>query len=402
MSISANGHITVLLACRGREDLASLDQWHTAHGVIRIVGRAADAEETIRVVTSSQPDVLLLDGRAPEFDALPTAMEVCASTRNTGVVVLGGGDSPEELRRAMRAGAKECLADSADLDTIADAIAEVASIQRQLAPPARAQSGDAAASHVVSITGGKEGVGKTTIAVNLAVTLARVTGEPVALMDLAFGDAAVMLNLTTHHGFGELFLDQARVEPGALREIVRQHESGVAVVPRLARLRYLEQEPVDPYAAQEVVEYLRAHYRYVVVDNPPLRLESELQTLGLADTVLCVTTPWDILTLRNTRAFLDAAAGTFVAPERVRLVLNRSDDHAMISRADVEKALQRPVSVYIPNDARLVASAINVGVPFAMSKPESAVARAIRSLAGDLAGAGAKKREPRRSFAFFR
>lgn len=402
---NGKGAISVLLACARSEELAALDQVHTPHGLLRVLGFARDAEDVLRSVASARPDVLLLDGQATEFDPLPTTRELAASARGTGVVLLGGGDSPDFLRRAMRAGAKECLTADADLDTLAGAIAEVASLQRESAPPVAADAlGERGGpSRIVTIVGGKEGVGKTTIAVNLAVTLARATGERVALVDLAFGDAAVMLNLSTRHGFSELSAEQGSLEPAAVRELIRQHESGVSVLPRQARLRYLEQDPIDPYAVQTVIEILRDTYRFVIVDNPPLRQESELQILSLMDEALCVTTPWDILTLRNTRAFLDAAVGTFLPDNKVRLVLNRSDDQAMISRADVEKALQRAVSVYVPNDSRLVASSINIGVPFAISKPESVVARAIRSLAATIAGADLMKAPVvRRGFPFFR
>ncbi|HPT98178.1 MAG TPA: P-loop NTPase [Armatimonadota bacterium] len=398
------GQITLLIACRERPDLIGLDHVHTAQGVIRVVGQVHDSLEVLQGVVGMRPDVLLIDGQAPEFDALNTTLEVSASTRSTGVIVLGGEDSADYLRRAMRAGAKECLTASVDLDTLADAIAEVASIQRQLFPvDGPAASGDGSyLSRVITVCGGKEGVGKTTIAVNLAVALARVSGDRVALLDLAFGDAAVMLNLTTHHGFAELQAQEGRVDPTSLRELMRQHEAGVSVLPRVARLRYLEQDPVDAYVVQDVVGYLREQFRYIVVDNPPMHLESELQSLSLADEVLCVTTPWDILTLRNTRAFLDAAVGTFCPSDRVRLVLNRSDDHAMVSRADVEKALQRTVSIYIPNDARLVASSINVGVPFVISKPESPVSRAIKQFAASIAGVEKTSGSVRRAFALFR
>lgn len=404
--MNANGteDITVLLACRRAEELSSLHQIYTQHGILQVVGIAQNADEVLRKVVEKHPDVLLLDGTASEFDAQNTTMGVCASAFSTGVVLLGGDDSPDFLRRAMRAGAKECLAEDADVEEIASALAEVAVIQRQIAPQEKAApSEDHGPCRVIAVVGGKEGVGKTTMAVNLSVSLARITGDRVGLVDLAFGDAAVMLNLSTQHGFGEVAAEQGRLEPAAVRELIRQHEAGVAVIPRLARLRYLEQEPVDPYQVQDVLDALRDTYRYIVLDNPPLRLESELQILSLADDVLCVTTPWDILTLRNTRAFLDAAVGTFCPAERVRLILNRSDDKAMISRADVERALQRPVSSYVPNDARLVATSINVGVPFTISKPESPVARAVRALAGELIGqeAGHKEAQPKHRFAFF-
>lgn len=401
--MGTNGQITLLIACRERADLIGLDHVHTAQGVIRVVGQVHDSVEVLQGVVGMRPDVLLIDGQAAEFDALNTTLEVTASTRSTGVIVLGGEDTPDYLRRAMRAGAKECLTASVDLDTLADAIAEVASIQRQLFPTDGPPGGDSGhLSRVITICGGKEGVGKTTIAVNLAVALARASGERIALLDLAFGDAAVMLNLTTHHGFSELQAQEGRVDPASLRDLMRQHEAGVSVLPRVARLRYLEQDPVDAYVVQDVVGYLREQFRYIVVDNPPMHLESELQSLSLADEMLCVTTPWDILTLRNTRAFLDAAVGTFCPSDRVRLVLNRNDDHAMVSRADVEKALQRTVSVYIPNDARLVASSINVGVPFIISKPESSVSRAIKQLAAGIAGVEKTPSPVRRAFALFR
>jgi len=404
MNPDGNGTITVLLACGASDALSGVDQVYTQHGMIRVVGLARDAGDALKSVLDAHPDVLVLDGEAAEFDALNTTLAVSAAVRGTGVVLLGGDESADFLRRAMKAGAKECLKADTDVDALASAVAEVAAIQRRIAPTDDKGGApeEGGACRVIFVVGGKEGVGKTTIAVNLSVTLARTTGERVALVDLAYGDAAIMLNLSTQQGFGAVWAEHGEVDPATLRELLRQHESGVSVLPRLARLRYLEQEPIDPYAVQEVIGALRASFRYVVVDNPPLRTETELQGLSLADEILCVTTPWDILTLRNTRAFLDAAVGAFCPSERVRLILNRSDDQAMISRADVEKALQRTVSAYVPNDARLVATSINVGVPFAISKPESPIARAIRSLAGTLAGDGKKAPAVSRGFSLFR
>jgi pilus assembly protein CpaE len=316
------------------------------------------------------------------------------------------------LRRSMLAGAREFLVKPFSSDELTTTIRQVHERERDkrlryAAPTSVAGRGPSGAhepGRVVAIFSPKGGVGRTTIAVNLAVAAASEPDRHVVLMDgsFQFGDVGVLLNLNPKNkSIADLVPEiEAGGEPESLDTFVMTHSSGLKVLlappsPELA-------ETVTPAVAKRVLEVLRGRYDTVFVDCASSFSDATLAMLDSADTILTVLT-LEITSIKNLRLFLEVADQLGYPDHKIQLVLNRADSALGIRVADVEHSIGRKVDHTVVSDGRSVVYALNRGVPFFTSNREAQVSQDILRLARSLTGnpekarGGARSQAPRRS-----
>ena len=240
-------------------------------------------------------------------------------------------------------------------------------------------------STVLSVFSTKGGTGKTTIAVNLAVALARC-GKRVALvdLDLQFGDVGVFLNIPRCDTISDL-AGEANLSPSVINGCLYKHRTGVSVLcapssPELA-------ETVHTEHLDKILTVLRSEFDYVVCDLSPILDDTTLFALDRSDTVYFITNP-EIPALKNTRTCMGIIRALNCA-EKVRLVLNRDGD-PFIGRKDVESALDMQPVLVVPVDTKSASAAINRGIPVIESYPHSKITKAIVDFAGKEVAAGKK------------
>jgi pilus assembly protein CpaE len=242
---------------------------------------------------------------------------------------------------------------------------------------------------VIAVFSPKGGVGRTTIAVNLAVAAHQDAGQSVCLVDgsLQFGDVGVLLNLNPKN---KSIADLApELEAGELESIdtfVINHSSGIQVLlappsPEVAEL-------ITASGVRRVVDALRMRHDLVVVDCTSSFNDVTLAILDTADIVMTVLS-LEITSIKNMRLFLEVAEQLGYERDKVRLVLNRADSTLGIRIADVENSIGRKVDHTIVSDGRSVVYALNRGVPFVVSNRDAQVSQDVIRLAGELVGAKA-------------
>jgi pilus assembly protein CpaE len=232
---------------------------------------------------------------------------------------------------------------------------------------------------VIVVTGAKGGIGKSTIATNLAVGLAKRTGDKVAIIDLytQFGDVSTMLNIRPTRTIVDLVSMTDELDIQLVEDHMVEHESGVRVLIGSVDPVALEAIPVPTIEA--ILNTLRLNYRFVVIDMPPFLHSAHLHVLTYCSTLLLVANLFDVTTVSDAKKFFQVVEGRYVAKEKIHLVLNRSSKFNRLVASDVVRALDHPVAAEIPNDSRLV-YAINQGIPIVMSRPNSPVAQSIQQL----------------------
>ena len=231
-------------------------------------------------------------------------------------------------------------------------------------------------SRVISIFSTKGGTGKTTVAVNMAVSL-RQLGKRVAIvdLDLQFGDVGIFLNLPKSDTISDL-VSESTLTPSVVNSFLYEHSSGVFVLPapespELAEL--VKTEHVD-----KIITVLRAEFDYVVCDLAPTLDEMALFVLDRSDSVYFITNP-EVPALKNAKTCL-SLMGTLGLAEKIRLVLNKEGD-PYVGRKDVENALDRKIYAGLPSDLKASSPAINRGIPCVSGYPKSKLARALADLA---------------------
>jgi pilus assembly protein CpaE len=239
------------------------------------------------------------------------------------------------------------------------------------------------------------GVGRTTVAVNVAVGAAAERAGEVVLMDAAFqfGDVAILLNLNPRSkSIADLIPELQSGEAESLDTFTVSHSSGLRVL--LAPPSPETADLITPAAAKRVVEMFRQTSDLVVVDCPAWFSDTTLAILDTADVILAVLT-LEITSIKSIRLFLEIAEQLGYPQDRIVLVLNRADSALGIRVSDVEQSIGRKIDHQIISDGRTVVYALNRGVPFVTSNREMQVSQDVLAIARSLLGGGAAAAAPR-------
>lgn len=384
-----------------RENLAKLIGFEPD---MTIVGSADGGRQAVEFAKRDRPDVILMDINMPDMDGI-TATEIIANTvPESPIIMMSVQGEQDYLRRSMLAGAREFLVKPFSADELVNAIRHVHEIEKvkrqryQQQAPAPAVGGAANGQHlsavlqppkgkIISFFSPKGGVGRTTIATNLAVALHQSTGQPVVLVDgsLPFGDIAVILNMSPKaKTIADLVGAFDQVDAEVMESVLVQHSTGIKVL--LAPPTPEAAELISGANIKKVLETLRESYAFVVVDTWPSFQEQVLTMLDVADVILTLMT-LEITSLKNVRVFMEIAEKLGYDDQKVQLVANRNDSSGGIKASDVEASLARKIPHTIVSDGRALVLAVNRGVPFVISHRDSQVAKDIFTLADKLSGA---------------
>ena len=227
----------------------------------------------------------------------------------------------------------------------------------------------------------KGGVGKTTVAFNLAVSLGQA-GTRTALVDgsLQFGDLRSLLRVPADAP-SILDLPTDRIGESDLQDVLWRDPSGIDIL--LAPPRVEMAEMVSVRDVEKALSLLRRIYGAIVVDMPSALGDIPLALLDAADTILEIVT-YDSTTIRNTLAVADAFRAIGYPPTKVRYVVNRADSTGGIAAEDLARALGRVPEHTIVSDGLLVVQANNEGVPFVLAFPDAPISLDIARLAAEL------------------
>ena len=368
---------------------------------MEVAGTADGGQAAVNLAKKERPHVILMDINMPDMDGI-TATEIISNTvPESPIIMMSVQGEQDYLRRSMLAGAREFLVKPFSADELVNAIRHVHEIEKvkraryaQTAPAASAHAPSptsASAAHrgkIITFFSPKGGVGRTTIATNLAVALHQSTGQPVALVDgsLPFGDIAVILNMSPKaKTIADLVGSFDQVDAEVLESVLVPHSTGIKVL--LAPPTPEAAELITGPNIKKILETLRGSYAYVVVDTWPSFQEQVLTMLDVADVILTLMT-LEITSLKNVRVFMEIAEKLGYDEHKVQLVANRNDSSGGIKASDVESSLARKIPHTIVSDGRALVLAVNRGVPFVISHRDSQVAKDIFTLADKLSGAG--------------
>ena len=382
-----------------RENLAKLIGFESD---MTIVASAEGGQQAVEFAKRERPDVILMDINMPDMDGI-TATEIIANTvPESPIIMMSVQGEQDYLRRSMLAGAREFLVKPFSADELVNAIRHVHEIEKvkraryaQAAPAASSQAPSLTAAplqtqrgKIITFFSPKGGVGRTTIATNLAVALHQSTGQPVVLVDgsLPFGDIAVILNMNPKaKTIADLVGSFDQVDAEILESVLVPHSTGIKVL--LAPPTPEASELITGANMKRILETLRGSYAYVVVDTWPSFQEQVLTMLDVADVILTLMT-LEITSLKNVRVFMEIAEKLGYDEHKVQLVANRNDSSGGIKASDVETSLARKIPHTIVSDGRALVLAVNRGVPFVISHRDSQVAKDIFTLADKLSGTG--------------
>jgi pilus assembly protein CpaE len=364
---------------------------------IDVAGTAGSGEEAIRVAMEMRPDVIVMDINMPGMDGIAAAEIISQRLPHSPIIMMSVHGEAEHLKRSMLAGAREFLVKPFSGDEFATSIKRV--VEREtarreqmqatagVAAPVPAAGEDGEEHQVIAVFSPKGGSGKTTLAVNLALALKGETNQRVALVDanLQFGDVGVLLNLNPKNRSVVDAVGGGEPDRDIVESVMVDHSTGIRVL--LAPPSPEGADLVTAAYLRKMIAYLRETHDWVVVDLPSGLNDHTLGVLDAADQILVVAA-LEITTIKNVRLFLEVADQLDYERSKLRLVINRSDASQGIRISDVEASIRRTIDGTIVSDGRLAVLAVNRGVPFVVSHPESPLSRDVIQLARTIAGEG--------------
>lgn len=362
-----------------------------------VAGGAGSGEEAIQMALDLRPDVIVMDINMPGMDGVEAAEVLTQKLPTSPIVMMSVHGEAEQLKRSLSAGAREFLVKPFSADELTSTIKGVYEKERarrdQLvaalpgAPAAKpAGPGEDNGEHeVIAVFSPKGGSGRTTIATNLALALQHETGGRVCLVDanLQFGDIGVLLNLNPKNRSMLDAVEGGEPDGDIVTSVLVDHSTGIQVL--LAPPTPEGADLVTPAYLRRMVDHLRQTHNYVVVDLPSPLSDHSLTVMDTAEQIV-VLAALEITTIKNVRLFLEVADQLEYDRSKIRLVVNRSDSAQGIRMSDIEASIRRPIDANIVSDGRLAVLAVNRGVPFVVSHPDSALSRDVTKLARTLAG----------------
>ncbi len=369
---------------------------------IEVIGEAENGEEAIILAREARPDVMLMDINMPGIDGIKATEEITMDVPETIVIIMSVQGETEYVRKAMAAGARDFLCKPFNPDelitTILNAYAAESKRREKISASGYQEE---IRSKVITVFSTKGGVGKTTIASNLAVSIARTAKKKVALvdLDLQFGDIAIMLNVSVKNTISDLVKEFSQLDRGLLEEYLVTHFSGVKVLPAPVKPEYAEY--ITASHVERIINTLRESYHYIIVDSSANFHESVLTSLDMSDRILLIST-LDLPTIKNIKAGLDVMETLRYPTEKIHVVLNKASEQYGIRYKDFESTLHKPIWSFIPEDSQTVVTSANKGFPFVMTRTETKVAKAImdigEKLIREMEGDKEKKTSIRRLF----
>jgi pilus assembly protein CpaE len=319
------------------------------------------------------PDLAVVDMRNGTLASVEAIERLRASWPSTSIFAVAASSEPDQILRAMRAGANEYLAwpigvPGASLkDSFQTALKRTSDRHR----PTR----DAGRSGVtLSFFGAKGGAGTTTLAVNTAIDIARLSKRPTLIVDLHqfVGEVSLFLGVRPRFTLIDAIDNLHRIDKEFLSELVVRHKSGLDI---LAGGDQIDRPgPSDAPAVEQLLQQLGRSYEFIIIDAGTVTTAVADVAVFAADTIFLVANP-DIASVRNAHRIVDRFEHLGASRDRLRVLLNRMSDQNQIGPKQIEATLGHAIHMAFPSDYSIVSAAMNSGVPLALTNHSDLAAR---------------------------
>jgi pilus assembly protein CpaE len=351
-----------------------------------VAGVFADTAELSEFLSSGRLAVAVFGSGLANLAGLADIERVTRTHPEVAAVLIVDELSTNLLQQALRAGVRDVVPGPTEPQQLLESIIRVSEtlshVHGRVTLP---NADDPQHGQVITVASMKGGSGKSTVAVNLAVSLARRSSRPVALVDadLQFGDAAVLLKLTPQHTMVDAVSALGRLDDTFIHGLLSRHDpSGLLILPAPIEPAFAEQ--IAPDDVVRIVGRLREICEYVVVDTPAVLNELVVSLIEHADRAVVVSGT-DLPNIKNIKLGLQTLRMLSVDPAKLLLVMNGAGGKSRLDVSEVERTLQMKAACLLPHDVT-VPQSINKGVPVVLDAPRSGPARAIEQLADRITG----------------
>lgn len=236
------------------------------------------------------------------------------------------------------------------------------------------------AGHVISVIGGKGGVGKSVFAANLALAFLKEFNMKPLLVDQDFtacGDQNVILGVRPQKGLFEALQNPGAFDQAAMLKLVAQHPSGLHYLS--APTTVAQGRSINPDLLGKLYKGMPNVYPLTVIDCGSTVDAFTIKAMEFSTLIMIVTNP-DILVMHQTRRMLTEVVEALFPLDMIEIVLNRFTQNAAVSPATIQKNLGKAVYAALPEDGASHAAALSAGKPLILAAPNAPSTRAIHEM----------------------
>jgi len=381
--------ISCLIIETDQEAIRQIDILGKRIGSIEVRWKTHSVKTGIDIIRMHLPEMVIVGlGPTPE-PAIESISMMAKDFPFLYLVALSDRTDSDLILRTIRAGAHDYLC-----KPIKEIDLRAAAEKASKLKATRKESGGRGGK-MLSVFSNKGGNGTTTIAVNLADALVRLTGKKVAVVDLVLshGDVTMFFNVNSSYTILDLAKNAEKADYDFLHTLLVQHASGVYVLADPPTIE--DGEQISAAQVRDVLSTLRSMFDYIVVDTPHQFDERTLTALEMSDIVLLVSL-LNLPSLKNTQKCLELFGRIGLRDERVRLLLSRYLPNDEIPKESIEGIMNTPVFFSVPNDYPTVISSINRGKLLSEVAPDKEVTKSFDRMAELLEGPAPRKAVPER------
>lgn len=330
-------------------------------------------------VAEVAPSLVIVNIDEDQQQAVNLIGTIVQNSPGVAVLPASGVRDSSIILRVIRAGAREFLTLPTNPDEVLSTVNRLITRRDDAQPPVLAKG-----PQVIAVTGAAGGIGCTTVAVNLATTLAKTSAEEVVLtdFDLMLGSVDACLDIIPDHTLQGVIQNIDRLDLTLLKRSMTRHSSGLYVLPHPVAME--ESAKIDPESLRRVLVLLKAAFPTIVIDTSKGLQSSDFVAFELADVILIVI-QLDLTCLRNTARLLQLFQQFEGFTEKVRLVATRTGSHeSEISLKKAEETLRMNVTWQVPNATKVVHAGRAKGVPLDTIASGSRIHQAILEIAKGL------------------
>lgn len=346
-------------------------------GYVQVTGEFSDIITGYNFILENRPSIVIIDISHKTELALDIISKISNNHKTCKIIVTSSSYSTETIIKAMRAGAREFLPKPLIKDDFVTAL-------NKIKEHVSGFHSEDKKCRIITTFSNKGGIGKTAIATNLALELANMTKERVALIDLnlQLGDITTFLDINPSFDISYVIQNLSRIDETFLLSSLEKYKETSLYV--LADPPYLEQaEDITAEQISALFDVLKQAFSYIVVDTSANFDGKTITALDHSDLILLISIV-NLPAIRNCQRCLELFERLGYEKSKTKIILNRYMENDEIKIEDVEDVLGRKIYWKIPNNYFTIMSAINKGIPVGLINADSNISKSYRELAAML------------------
>lgn len=348
----------------------------------------------LQTVPLFKPDIIITDVRLPDLSGYEVAQRLRRDPRfeNIPLIFLTSQADLSNKLKAFEVGADDYLSKPFQPEELVARVGMLVRRGEVLRSARQNEVKDQAT--VLTVHSLRGGVGCSSMAINLGMSLYRIWERPTLVVDsiLNAGQISLMLNASPVHTWEDLTdVKSNEIDANIVEGLVSKHASGVDYIASPAYPIAVDSFSDEVW--QTVLEQLRNMYEFIVIDTAHDFSNVAIHMLNRADQVLMMLSP-EMAAIRAAVCALNIYEKLNFSSDKILPVLNNNIPQAGIKQAQVEKALKHPVRYAIPYAPNEFIRAINFGEPLVLTNPEAPVTTVFENLAYGLSKESLKNIPP--------